>query len=279
MKIVVTGASGYIGRHLVKELLDRGNHVYAVSLETIEIDKRLQWLDTNIFSGSETIFEELGSPDLVLHLAWKDGFVHNSVEHMKNLSDHYMFITGLAKGGCKNIGILGSMHEIGYYEGCIDATTPCNPLSEYGIAKNTLRQSVELLKNQYGFNLYWLRAYYIYGDDYKASSIFSKILKAEDEGKKKFPFTTGKNRYDFIEIRELAKQISDVTTQDKYTGIINVCSGEPMSLGDMINKFIKDNGLNIELDYGCFPDRKYDSPEVYGDASVIRRIRDEKIEK
>lgn len=59
----------------------------------------------------------MGCPDSVIHLAWKDGFVHNSNAHMDNLSSHYKFLRNLVDAGCKNISVMGTMHEIGFYEG------------------------------------------------------------------------------------------------------------------------------------------------------------------
>jgi len=120
--------------------------------------------------------------------------------------------------------------------------------------------------------LQWLRAYYITGDDLRGSSIFAKLTRAEAEGKEEFPFTSGKNKYDFIELDDLAKMIVSASVQDKITGIINVCTGEPMSLADRVEKFIRDHQFNIRLKYGAFPDRPYDSPGVWGDATKIRQI-------
>lgn len=60
--------------------------------------------------------------------------------------------------------------------------------------------------------------------------------------------------------------------QDEVSGIINCCSGEPMSLGEKIEAYIEDRGFAISLDYGAFPDRPYDSPGVWGDPSRIRGI-------
>ena len=92
---------------------------------------------------------------------------------------------------------MGSMHEIGYWEGAIDENTPCNPLSQYGIAKNALRKSLELYCESHNCKFQWLRGFYIFGDDSFGNSIFCKIRQAVDEGKETFPFTTGKNKYDF----------------------------------------------------------------------------------
>ena len=164
------------------------------------------------------------------------------------------------------------MHEVGYWEGAINESTPCAPLSQYGIAKNALRQSLMLLSNDIGFNLYWLRAYYIYGDDSHGSSIFSKIVKAAEDGKTEFPFTSGKNKYDFITVQKLAQQIVAAATQDNITGIINVCTGKPVSLAEQVESFINEHSFNIKLNYGSFPDRPYDSPCIFGDSTKIKIV-------
>lgn len=261
-----------MGRHVVSKLLDEGHDVAAVDISTEGIDPRAHVSTHNIFGDTRGLIEEFGVPDVLIHLAWKDGFSHNSYAHMDNLSSHFVFLRTMVESGCPQISVMGTMHEVGYWEGAITASTPCNPLSQYGVAKNALRQAMILLSQSLDFRLLWLRAYYIVGDDARGNSIFAKITQAVASGAKEFPFTSGKNKCDFIDIDELATQIAVASTQDSITGIINVCSGKPMSLGDRVEQFIADHGYDIKLAYGTFPDRPYDSPEVYGDATQIQAI-------
>lgn len=271
-KVLVTGANGYIGRHVVKRLLDMGAEVIAVDFLTDEIDSRAIKMNENIFSGRDDLFETLGKPDACLHMAWKDGFVHNSDAHMEYLSQHYQFIKNMTDQGLKQIAIMGTMHEVGYHEGAIDENTQCNPRSMYGIAKDALRRSTFLLLEKKDVVVQWLRAYYIYGDDLKNNSIFAKLTIAAQKGQKTFPFTTGKNKYDFIHVDELAKQIAACVMQTKVDGIINCCSGEPVSLAEKVESFIQEHHFDIQLEYGAFPDRSYDSPGVWGDSKKIEKI-------
>lgn len=271
-KVLVTGANGYIGRHVVKKLLDMGAEVIAVDFRTDEIDSRAIKMNENIFSGRDDLFETLGKPDACLHMAWKDGFVHNSDAHMEYLSQHYQFIKNMTDQGLKQIAIMGTMHEVGYHEGAIDENTQCNPRSMYGIAKDALRRSTFLLLEKKDVVVQWLRAYYIYGDDLKNNSIFAKLTIAAQKGQKTFPFTTGKNKYDFIHVDELAKQIAACVMQTKVDGIINCCSGEPVSLAEKVESFIQEHHFDIQLEYGAFPDRSYDSPGVWGDNKRIEEI-------
>ena len=218
------------------------------------------------------IYELLGTPDMCLHMAWRNGFVHNSNTHLNDLSSHYKFLTRMIDGGLKQLAVMGTMHEVGYWEGAIDEDTPCNPTSMYGIAKDVLRRAIMLYGQQHDTIIQWLRCYYIMGDDRKSNSIFGKILKAAEEGRSTFPFTTGKNKYDFIQLDDLAELIAATITQDKVSGIINCCTGKPISLSERVESFIKENHLKIKLDYGIFPDRPYDSPCIYGDPKKINTI-------
>ena len=273
IKVLVTGANGYIGRHVVKALLDKGAEVIACDIVTDDIDKRAERKAMDLFNLPEgNVFELLGSPDVCLHMAWRNGFVHNAPTQIGDLSAHYKFLTAMIDGGLKQLAVMGTMHEVGYWEGAIDENTPCNPISMYGIAKDVLRRAMMLYTNQKGCILQWLRAYYILGDDKRNDSIFCKLLLAAEEGKKTFPFTTGKNKYDFITVDELANQLSAVVMQKDVTGIINCCTGKPISLADRVEQFIRENNLNIMLDYGAFPDRPYDSPCEYGNATKIKMI-------
>lgn len=271
MKVLVTGAGGYIGRHVVKYLLDDNIEAIANDFNDERLDKRAIINTTNIFEVDNP-YKVLGEPDVCIHLAWKDGFVHNSNAHMEYLSDHYKFIDKMLSSGLKQIVVMGSMHEVGYYEGAIDENTPCNPLSLYGIAKDSLRRSSKMLAEKYGALWQWIRAYYIFGDDKYASSIFAKLQQAASDGKKTFPFTTGKNKYDFIHIEKLAEMISQVALQKEVTGVINCCSGKPVSLAEQVEWYIKENKLDIKLEYGVFPDRAYDSPAVWGNSEKIEKI-------
>ena len=209
---------------------------------------------------------------MVVHLAWRNGFVHNADTHITDLPSHYNFIKKMVDAKLPQLVVMGTMHEVGYWEGAINGDTPTNPTSMYGIAKNTLREAAYLLTKGSKTQLQWLRAYYIMGDDLKNNSIFSKLVAAAKEGKETFPLNSGKNQYDFIQIEELAHQISAVAMQNEVDGTINVCTGKPMPLGEKVEQFIKDNHFNIKPQYGVFPDRPYDSPGVWGNPDKINKI-------
>ncbi len=271
-RVLVTGANGYIGRKVVDALLALGYKVTATDFKCDQINPKADRVEIDLFNNNANLYELFLKPNRLIHLAWKDGFNHNASSHIEFLPKHFAFVKSLIDAGVKNIAVMGSMHEVGFYEGEVNENTACNPLSLYGISKNALRQSLTVLNKNNDFNLYWLRGYYIFGNDEKNHSIFTKLLEKEAQGEKLFPFTTGENQYDFISIENLALEIALASTQDEVKGIINVCSGKPMSLKDMVESFIKENNLKIRLNYGVFPSRPYDSKIIYGDSSKIKQI-------
>lgn len=273
MKVLVTGANGYLGSGIVAYLLNNHVDVIATDLDDIYIDKRADRKCCDIFMLDDP-YLFFGKPDILLHMAWRNGFVHNSPTHMQDLPKHIEFINKMIDGGIKQIAVMGSMHEIGFYEGSINESTPCNPQSLYGISKNALRQVVELECKNKDVVYQWLRGFYIVGNTDYGCSIFSKIVQAVKTEEKVFPFTLGLNQFDFLDYDIFCKMVADTVMQTEVNGIINVCSGRPEKLSDRVERFIKENGYDITLKYGAFPDRPYDSKAIWGDNSKIQLIED-----
>lgn len=271
MKILVTGANGYLGRGIVDQILLRGHEVIATDFNCNLVNEKAKRFSCDLFE-LENPFVFFEKPDVVLHLAWRDGFVHYSDAHFQDLPKHLLFLKKMCQNGVKQVACMGSMHEVGFHEGCIKADTPCWPLSLYGIAKDALRNALKLTAEQNHVLFQWLRGYYIVGNTRYGSSIFSKICEAAYEGKEEFPFTMGQNQFDFIDYPDFCHQVAAAVCQNDILGIINICSGRPEKLADRVERFIKENGFHIQLKYGAFPDRPYDSKAVWGDNTLIQKI-------
>lgn len=271
LKILVTGANGYLGQGIVRSILNNGHCVVATDFNTQFVDERAERIVCNLFEVDNP-YSFFGEPDVLLHLAWRDGFVHYSSAHIDDLPKHYAFIKKMVDGGIQQVAVMGSMHEIGFFEGSINESTPCHPTTPYGIAKNALRDLTQMICKQKNIVFQWLRGYYIVGNSKFGSSIFSKITAAVDEGKTEFPFTLGQNHYDFIDYPDFCAQVAAVVGQKNEQGIINICSGKPEKLADRVERFIKENGYRIKLQYGAFPDRPYDSKAIWGNDTKIRKI-------
>lgn len=278
MRVAITGGNGYIGRNLTKFLIKEGHEVVIVS-RTGDANLKFaeEGIDNVIFDILEPFDTDpyllLGKPDILVHLAWKDGFAHDSLSHIRDITGHLRFLESLFESGLKHVAVSGSMHEIGYFVGEVDENTATNPKNSYGIAKDFLRRSLELLCKQYSVTYQWLRIFYIYGDDEFNNSIFTKLLKANNEGKSHFDLNIAELLYDFIHIDELVHQITLVITQSKINGIINCCTNEPISLKTMVENFVKMNDLNLKINYGAYPLRPYDSRALWGSNKKLNLIK------
>ena len=151
MRILVTGANGYLGQGIVRHLLDLGVEVIAADFSVDYVDERAERIACSLFDVEDpyTYFKQ---PDVLLHLAWRDGFVHYSDAHLDDLPKHYHFISRMAESDIATIAVMGSMHEIGFYEGCIKENTPCHPTTPYGISKNALRELSDMLCKKHSKN-------------------------------------------------------------------------------------------------------------------------------
>lgn len=271
MKILVTGANGFLGRGIVKELANSDAEIIATGFSIDQIDADVKKIECDLFN-LDNPFEFFEKPDVVLHLAYRDGFVLNSDAHLENFDKHISFINKMANSGIKQLAVMGTMHEIGFYEGCVNEHTPCNPMNNYGIIKNALRNYSKLICQNHDITFQWLRAYYIVDGTSFGNSIFSKLYAANSKGDTQFPFTTGKNIYDFLDYEDFCSQVSSAILQSKVAGIIEICSGEPIRLSERVERFIKENNLSIKLEYGAFPDRPFDSKAIWADNKKIMKI-------
>lgn len=277
-KVLLFGGTGYIGKHVLRELDERG-------FEIINATRRIPpktmtrvgnvtsiYFDICNFSVNEDLYNYFLNPDVCIYLAWQDGFNHNSSSHISNLSSHFNVLKNLADNGLKDFSVVGSFREYGKSNGKVDQNKIVDPENLYVLGKLTLKKALELYCAKKDFVFRWLRPFTVVGDDIDSDSIFGKILRWEKEGKSSFPFTMGLEQYDFIDVRVLARMIVESSIQSNIQGVIDCGMGRAVSLRSKIEEFIQENNLSIRPDFGKFPSRTYDSPCIFADTKKIDRI-------
>ena len=155
MKVLVTGASGFVGQHVVLQLLKRGHVVTAVGRHEAKARgfdwfDRVRFIECDIHCPITDPFEKFGRPEVVIHLAWPGLPNYKSLFHFeKNLPADYRFLKALVEGGANHLLIAGTCLEYGMQNGALTEMMPTMPSNPYALAKDTLRK----LLQSYNYNI------------------------------------------------------------------------------------------------------------------------------
>ncbi len=279
-KVLVTGATGFIGEHVIEALLEKGFHVIATSQN--EDKARLRpWFnsvkyiafDLQQFDASTNYFEYFGSPDLMLHLAWEGLPNYKNEFHItENLPRHFAFLKNMIQHGLKDLTVSGTCFEYGMQKGCLTETMECLPDNPYAIAKNKLRLALEDLLKESDFNFKWVRFFYMYGPGQNPKSLIAQLDKALENNEASFNMSGGAQIRDFLPVNLIANYFIQIATQNEIQGIINCCSGQPISVKDFVVNYLRLKNKNIELNLGYYPYADYEPMQFWGDDTKLKKI-------
>jgi len=284
MKVLVTGATGFIGNYVVEELLKLRIQVIATSAHVIKAKEKpwfnsVKYIEHDIYLDTqEDLYKKFESPDKLIHLSWGNLSNFKSTVHIqKELPANQKFLENLIIHGLKDLTISGTCLEYGLQEGCLSEDMESKPTVAYSIAKHQLHLYLETFKNKHALSLKWVRLFYMYGNGQAPKSILPQLDKAIENGDKVFNMTKGDQIRDYLPVSKVSESIVIFALQRKIDGVINCCSGEGITVEKLIKDHLKKINKNIELNLGYYPYPDYEPMRFWGSTEKIKKILNDKM--
>lgn len=276
MTIAVTGASGFVGRHVLQELASHTMKIVAVTRKPArfsDLRNRIEIVEMDISDFPEDCFTKLSSPNVLIHLAWDGLPNYKSLHHFETeLPRQYRFLKAMVEGGLPSLLVTGTCFEYGMQAGPLSEDLAPLPSNPYGYAKDALRRQLEWLQKAHPFILTWARLFYMYGEGQPESSLYPQLKEAVLRGEPKFNMSGGEQLRDYLPVSEVAKIILHLAIHQSDTAIINVCAGSPISVRRLVEQWLVENGWHIALNLGHYPYPDYEPMAFWGDRHRLNTI-------
>lgn len=272
-RILITGATGFIGRHSLPILLARGHEVHAVGRHPTAADE-VVWHRVNLLEpGCASRLVRDVKPTHLLHLAWvtTPGKYWSASENLNWVQASLELMLGFAEAGGRRAVCAGTCAEYDWRFGyCSEDVTPLRPATLYGASKAGLQLVLELFARERGISLAWGRIFFPYGPHEAGErllpSVINGLLRRE-----KVPCTPGDQVRDFMYVRDVADALVALLESD-VAGAVNVASGEPIAIRQLVTLVAERlNGLEL-VQFGALPVRDNDPPLLVAD---VRRLMNE----
>ena len=276
MNIALTGASGFLGRHVLSELNCREIAPSVVLRGDAGLPDGVSVRHAarfDIRSAPADAYRQLGEPDTLLHLAWGGLPNYSSLHHYEEeLPAQYAFLKSMIAGGVRNVVVTGTCFEYGMQSGPLPPTAPARPRNPYGFAKDTLHRQLRFLQGELDFNLVWVRLFYPYGEGQAAGSLYSQLKSAVDQGRPVFDMSGGEQLRDYMPVEEMARDLVDLSRLGNCDETLNLCSGTPVSVRALVEGWIRSNNWKIDLNLGFYPYSPHEPMAFWGVRAPLDRL-------
>jgi nucleoside-diphosphate-sugar epimerase len=277
-RVLVTGAGGFIGRHALEPLLARGFEVHAVTSRDAvptHAPPRVRWHHANLLTpGRHDELLAACAPTHLLHLAWyaEHGRFWTSTENLRWVAATIALVQSFAEAGGRRAVLAGSCAEYRWGEPgpCREDSTPLEPATLYGAAKNATRAVLEAAAGELGIEFGWGRVFFLYGPDEAPGRLVASVARALVAGERA-QTGDGTQIRDFMHVADVAAAFVALL-DSSVTGAVNIGSGEGRPLRDVIEEVGAATGRRELLEIGALPPRPGDPDEI---VAAVARLRSE----
>lgn len=272
-RVLITGASGFIGYHTIAPLLESGFEIVASyhHRKPTDIDG-VTWLQANLLDGGAiTSLVEAAQATHLLHCAWyvEPGKMINDVLNLQWVRYSLQLLHQFRENGGTHCVIAGSCYEYDWRHGyCNEALTPSVANTFYGNAKNSLREAFTGYCRATGLTGAWGRAFFLYGPRENPQRLVSSLAKALLSGKEA-PSSHGEQIRDYLHVQDVGDAFAALVASNA-SGVYNIGSGKATTLRNIIETVGRIAGRSDLLRIGALPARANDAPLVVADIEKIR---------
>lgn len=272
-RVLVTGATGFIGRHCLSPLLARGYEVHAVSRRGVgagdEVD--INWHAADLLApGCAAYLVDGIRPSHLMHFAWytASGKYWTSPENLRWVEASLSLLRAFAENGGRRAVFAGTCAEYEWRFGyCSEDVTPSNPVTLYGVCKNALREIVACYAHACRFSAVWTRLFFLYGPHEAETRLVPKVIKGLLGGES-VQCTHGLQIRDYLHVCDAAEALAALL-DSKLQGTVNVASGRPVAVRDIVQTLADVIGNGALLEWGALETAPDEPPLLVAD---VRRL-------